>query len=212
MLQMSQILIPENLCSTESQILHIYGKRVLPGRSSMPKSRRIWKMHRSAGDGSATWDLCKFTHSNRAHGRNISRRAFRLRPFSPLLDSPGKHISTQLPALARAGITPRTRHVQCFGRWKSRQRDIHQRLVPKSASRLSLVSRGSNHHEKALEVIFRNFAAKKVEQLPELRQIHLTCSTSNPVADDAYKKEWTSFRETWRGREWHSANQLVSAL
>ena len=57
-------------------------------------------------------------------------------------------------------------------------------LVPATISNLSLTSLGTDHHHKALNVMFRDFAAKKANTLPSLKQIHLSCLES---ADDAYK-------------------------
>ncbi|KAI3327060.1 F-box domain protein [Xylariaceae sp. AK1471] len=63
-------------------------------------------------------------------------------------------------------------------------------LVPASVSQLSLLSSGTNQHEKALKVMFRDFAAKKDSQFPALKEIHLSCHV-NPMPDDAYKEECT---------------------
>lgn len=59
-------------------------------------------------------------------------------------------------------------------------------LVPASVSQLSLISRGTDHHEKALDLMFRHFAAKKDSQLPARKEIHLSCPAS---ADNAYKDQ-----------------------
>ncbi len=59
-------------------------------------------------------------------------------------------------------------------------------LVPASVSQLSLISRGTDGHEKVLERMFRDFAAKKDSQLPALRKIHLSCPGD---ADDAYEEQ-----------------------
>ncbi|KAI2469034.1 F-box domain protein [Annulohypoxylon bovei var. microspora] len=67
-------------------------------------------------------------------------------------------------------------------------------LVPASVSQLSLLSRGKDHHENALKVMFSNFATKKDAQLPALKDIHLSCPR-NPSADDAYKKECAKLME-----------------
>ena len=61
-------------------------------------------------------------------------------------------------------------------------------LVPASVSVLSLISRGIDHHDKALDVLFRDFASRKETTLPALRGIHLICPTG---ADDAYKDRCT---------------------
>jgi len=57
-------------------------------------------------------------------------------------------------------------------------------LVPASVSQLSLISCGTNHHEKVIDLMFRDFAAEKDSQLPALNGIHLSCPAS---ASDAYK-------------------------
>lgn len=59
-------------------------------------------------------------------------------------------------------------------------------LVPASVSQLSLISSGPNDHAKALDAMFRDFAAKKEFTLPALEEIILTCTAS---ADDTYKEQ-----------------------
>ncbi|KAF6241719.1 hypothetical protein HO173_000430 [Letharia columbiana] len=54
-------------------------------------------------------------------------------------------------------------------------------LVPASVSVLSLISHGADHHDKALDVMFRDFAARKEITLPALTDIHLICPN---IADD----------------------------
>ena len=59
-------------------------------------------------------------------------------------------------------------------------------LVPASVSLLSLISCGTDHHDKALDIMFCHFAAKKNSQLPALKEIHLSCPAD---ADNAYKDQ-----------------------
>ncbi len=59
-------------------------------------------------------------------------------------------------------------------------------LVPAPVSQLSLVSSGTNHHEKALDLMFRHFAIIKDSQLPSLKEVHLSCPAN---ADNAYKDQ-----------------------
>ena len=61
-------------------------------------------------------------------------------------------------------------------------------LVPASVSRLAINSQGTDHHEQALDVMFREFATTKATQLPALKNIHLACPSK---ADDAYKNQCT---------------------
>lgn len=57
-------------------------------------------------------------------------------------------------------------------------------LIPASVSVLSLLSSGKDHADKALEVLFRDFAARKESALPALKEIHLVCPND---ADSMYK-------------------------
>ena len=67
-------------------------------------------------------------------------------------------------------------------------------LIPASVSVLSLISHGTDYHDKALDVLFRDFAARNEITLPALKEIHLICPSG---ADDAYKDHCTKlFTET----------------
>jgi hypothetical protein len=59
-------------------------------------------------------------------------------------------------------------------------------LVPASVSWLSLISKGKNHHERALDAMFRHFASNKDSQLPALKEITVT---RRDDSDDAYKEQ-----------------------
>ena len=57
-------------------------------------------------------------------------------------------------------------------------------LVPSSVSILSLTSHGIDNHDKALDVMFQDFAGRKATALPALEEIHLMRPDG---AEDAYK-------------------------
>ncbi|KAL9084423.1 MAG: hypothetical protein Q9165_008061 [Trypethelium subeluteriae] len=59
-------------------------------------------------------------------------------------------------------------------------------LIPTSVAKLSLVSQGTDHHENALNALFRQFHAVKKIQLSALQEIHISCPDH---ADDAYKRQ-----------------------
>lgn len=59
-------------------------------------------------------------------------------------------------------------------------------LIPASVSKLSLVSHGKNHHEKALDALFCDLAARKDDQVPALEKIYLSCPRD---ADSLYKEQ-----------------------
>ena len=61
-------------------------------------------------------------------------------------------------------------------------------LVPPSVTVLSLISHGTDHHGKVLEVMFWDFAARKKTMLPALKDIHLICPN---IGDGAYKDHCT---------------------
>ena len=61
-------------------------------------------------------------------------------------------------------------------------------FVPASVSQLSLISGGTNDHAKALDVVFRDFAARKEFTLPALKEIQLSYPDE---AGDAYKEQCT---------------------
>ena len=64
-------------------------------------------------------------------------------------------------------------------------------LVPASVSQLSLTSSGTDEHAKALDVMFRDFAAEKDAWLPALQEIHVTCPAR---ADEAYSAQCARLR------------------
>lgn len=59
-------------------------------------------------------------------------------------------------------------------------------LIPASFSRLSLVSHGKSHHEKALDALFWDLAARKDDQVPTIEKIYLSCPRD---ADSLYKEQ-----------------------
>ncbi|KAJ5981145.1 hypothetical protein N7481_008443 [Penicillium waksmanii] len=59
-------------------------------------------------------------------------------------------------------------------------------IVPASVSVLSLLSPGKSPHDKALELLFRDFASQKQFQTPNLKKILLTCPDD---ADELYKAQ-----------------------
>lgn len=77
--------------------------------------------------------------------------------------------------------------------WSEAQRSTNWTIVSQSLatsyllqSQLWLISGGTDHHEKALDLMFHHFAAKKDSQLPALKEIQLSRPAS---ADNAYKDQ-----------------------
>lgn len=59
-------------------------------------------------------------------------------------------------------------------------------LVPPSVARLSLFSPGKTPHDKALSLLFHDFATQKQVQMLSVKEISLTCPSD---ADDLYKAQ-----------------------
>ena len=65
--------------------------------------------------------------------------------------------------------------------------ELHGSIIPgASVSKLTLVSHGKSQHEKALDALFCDLAAKKDNQVPALEKIYLSCPRD---ADSLYKEQ-----------------------
>jgi hypothetical protein len=59
-------------------------------------------------------------------------------------------------------------------------------LIPTSVAQLSLISKGTDHHEEALDALFRHFQYDDDSQLSALQEMQISCLVS---ADDVYKDQ-----------------------
>lgn len=174
--------------------------------------RTLWYSHSTKGNGGpydGDWDICKFvTAIEREAGSHleelsvsirelrgsiapgtVSTRGFqRLRKLEFPLDIAICNITSA--AAYRAATMPNEPLVVEDG-----STDHHELndgdpfmgdLVPASVSLLSVISCGTDDHARALDVMFRHFAARKESTLPALEEIHLTCPAS---AVDTYKEQ-----------------------
>ncbi|PQE08994.1 f-box domain protein [Rutstroemia sp. NJR-2017a WRK4] len=160
-----------------------------------PRLKTLKYSHRTKEDTDPSeWDICKFvTAIERETGNHLEQLSISIREL---------HGSLPLGKVSMRGFQ-RLRRLElpldiamCDIRLACSEDDQTTEysqlsigdLVPASVSQLSLFSRGKDHHEKALDVLFRNFSAKKHSQVPALREIRLSCP-ENPAADDAYKEQ-----------------------
>lgn len=166
-----------------------------------PCLRTLVYSHSTKGNGSSynkSWDICKFvTAIEREVGSHLVELFVSIREPRGSI-APGKASMRNFQCLqtlefpleiASCNMTAAVCSVE--GSTTGHEIDprepfIFDDLVPASVSQLSLISRGTDGHEKALENMFRDFAAKKDFQLPALREIHLSCPAG---ADDAYKEQ-----------------------
>ena len=166
-----------------------------------PRLRTLMYSHATEGNGGPHdrgWDICKFvTAIEREAGSHLVELSVSIcelrgsiapgkasmRNFQRLqkLEVPLEIASCNMTAAACPVEGSTTDH-----KIDSCEPFIIGDLVPASVSQLSLISRGTDGHEKALERMFHDFAAKKDSQLPALREIHLSCPAG---ADDAYKEQ-----------------------
>ncbi|MCJ1271614.1 hypothetical protein MMC22_011516, partial [Lobaria immixta] len=167
--------------------------------------RTLRYSHSTKGnDDSQDWNICKFvTAIEREAGNHLVELSVTIREIRGSI-APGKASMRgfqrlrrlELPLeIALCNIAAATSQIATPKESLVRSSTDHELeyyesfigdLVPASVSQLSLISRGTDHHEKALDLMFRHFAAKKDGQLPALKEIHLSCPVS---ADNAYKDQ-----------------------
>ncbi|KAF4625034.1 hypothetical protein G7Y89_g13135 [Cudoniella acicularis] len=59
-------------------------------------------------------------------------------------------------------------------------------LIPASVAQLSLISKGVDHHEEALDALFRHFHSTHDSRLSALQEVHISCPDG---ADNIYKNQ-----------------------
>ena len=186
-----------------------------------PRLRSLRYSHTSIGDPEGLfldWDICKFvTAIEREAGGHLMQLSITivklggsvlpgrasLRSFKRLqtLEFPLELAACNITAavacqLAKAkepmsgGSTdhqaPRAPHGDC-----AHESSFTGDLVPASVSQLSLTSSGTDEHAKALDVMFRNFAAEKDAWLPALQEIHVSCPAR---AEETYRAQCARLR------------------
>lgn len=152
------------------------------------------------------WDICKFIAAiKRQVGSHLVELSISIgEPFGSI--APGKVSMGGFPCLRQlefpleivicnitaAACRASTLSESLFGGSSDHELDCDALfigdLIPASVSVLSLISNGTDHHDKALDVMFRDFAARKETTLPALKEIHLVCPNG---ADDAFKNHCT---------------------
>ena len=167
--------------------------------------RTLTYSHSTKGnDGPQYWNICKFvTAIEREAGSHLVKLSVSIHELRGLI-APGKAsmrgfqrlqklefpLEIALCNMTAAACLVATPNESLIGGSTDHELDYNEPfigdLVPASVSQLSLISRGTDHHEKALDLMFRHFAAKKKSHLPALKEIHLSCPAS---ADNAYKDQ-----------------------
>ena len=172
--------------------------------------RTLLYSHMTKRNGVQDWNICKFvTAIEREAGSHLeglsvsidellgsiaSGRAS-MRGFQRLrkLDLPLEIVVCNITAAAacRAATTPNESLVVGDSSTNRHELDDYEPLfddlIPASVTELSLRSSGSKDHAKALDVMFRDFAARKKHTFSVLDRIILTCPHN---ADDAYKEQF----------------------
>ena len=186
-----------------------------------PRLRTLTYSHRSKGDPEGSpqdWDICKFaTAIEREAGGHLMQLSITitelrgsvlpgrasLRGFKRLqtLEFPLElavcnitaAVACQLAEAKESMIGGSTDHQapkvprgDC-----AHESSFTRDLVPASVSQLSLTSSGTDEHAKALDVMFRDFAAEKDAWLPALQEIHVSCTSR---ADEAYRAQCARLR------------------
>jgi hypothetical protein len=159
-----------------------------------PRLKTLRYSHTTKGDGDPQdWDICKFvTAIEREAGNHLEELSVSIRELRGSIP-PGKASMRGFQRLRKLEFPLEIAMCNVtFATSMDHALDYSEPfigdLVPASVSQLSLISSGKDHHEKALDVMFRHFGPKKDSQLPALKEIHLSCPAS-PSADDAYKEQ-----------------------
>ncbi|KAH8645959.1 F-box domain protein, partial [Tricladium varicosporioides] len=167
-----------------------------------PHLRMIRYSHSTIGDDNKDWNICKFVTAiengagnyleelsisiTELRGSIITGRAS-MRGFQRLrkLEFPLEIVMCNITdAVSRAATSNESLVDQGLEKFSTFIGD----LIPASVSHLSLLSSGNDNHERALNVMFHNFAAKKDSQLPALKEIYLSCP-GGASGDNIYKEE-----------------------
>ena len=165
-----------------------------------PNLRTLLYSHSTKGNGGPhhrDWDICKFvTAIEREAGCHLVELSVSICELRGSI-APGKASMRNLQRLQKLQfpleiVLCNMTAAACAGEDSTTDHGIDScepfsigDLVPASVSQLSLISRGTDGHEKALERIFHDFVAKREAQLPALMEIHLSCPAS---ANDVYKE------------------------
>jgi hypothetical protein len=151
------------------------------------KTLRYW--HCTKNDSPIQdWDICKFVNAverearshlvqlsvaiRELHGSIVLGKAS-IRGFQRLktLEIPLELIMCNIAAAARHTTNPSEPLVD---------------LIPTSVAQLSLISKGTDYHEEALDALFYYFHSVHDSQLSALQEIHISCPNR---ADDVYKDQ-----------------------
>jgi len=151
------------------------------------KTLRYW--HCTKNDSPIQdWDICKFVNAvEREAGSNLvqfSIRIFELHgsivPGQASLRGCHRLETLEIPLeLVMCNIAAATSHT-------TNPTEHHVDLIPTSVAQLSLVSKGTDHHEEALNALFGHFHSMHDSQLPALQEVIISCLNS---ADDIYKDQ-----------------------
>ena len=186
-----------------------------------PRLRSLRYSHMSKGDPEGApqdWDICKFvTAIEREAGGHLTQLSITLFEFCDsvlpgraslrgfkrlqILEFPLEIAVCNITAAVASQLAktkepmsggsldhqaPNAPHGDC-----AHESSFTCDLVPASVSLLSLTSSGTDEHAKALDVMFRDFAAEKDAWLPALQEIHVSCLAR---ADEAYKAQCARLR------------------
>ncbi|KAJ4385963.1 hypothetical protein N0V93_008854 [Gnomoniopsis smithogilvyi] len=162
-----------------------------------PNLEELVYLHSTKGQDSQDWDICRFvTAIKRQAGSHLESLEIRVREFHGSF-APGKLSMRGFQSLRKlhlplevAGCNLATDSSFNNGELTAQDLGELQRLtdilVPASVSELSLHSAGTDRHEKALRAMFFDFAARKNDWVPALKDIRLS---PEPIEDGAYKDE-----------------------
>ena len=150
--------------------------------SNTPRLRALTYSHMTDGvPGFERWDLCQFIMAivNEA-GAHLEALSVRIDGLNGSI-IPGKISMHGFQSLQKLELPLEVVRCNITFSVSASHVLLLNDIIPASVSTLYLLSRGGNQHQKALEALFCDFAARKDDQAPALKEIYLSCPTDATI-------------------------------
>lgn len=152
-----------------------------------PRLRILAYSHKAGGNvGFQDWDLCQFIMAiENEVGSHLEELSIRIGELHGSI-VPGKVSMRGFQNLQKLELPLEAAMCNLTSAASASHELLLGNIIPASVSKLSLVSHGKSHHEKALDALFCDLAARKDDQVPALEKVYLSCPRD---ADSLYKEQ-----------------------
>lgn len=165
----------------------IDGTAIADFLKNTPRLRILTYSHKAGGNvGFQDWDLCQFIMAiENEVGSHLEELSIRIGELHGSI-IPGKISMCGFQNLQKLELPLEAAMCNLTSAASASHELLLSDLIPASVSKLTLVSHGKSQHEKALDALFCDLAAKKDNQVPALEKIYLSCPRD---ADSLYKEQ-----------------------